>query len=163
MKCNNGTSWTPFEIEQFKSLANSLPLREVAALLNRSFSSVRAMSYRLQLGKRSVKSWSAFDEGELRGYAGLYSAEEIACKLGRSVYSIKGKAKQLGIQLYQVGERHHCAIHSDEDVTLCRQLYDAGVTPKVIAEKMEISHGTVNNFIFRHRLTANDQAWRKFK
>ena len=51
-------------------------------------------------------------------------------------------------QNYRIGEGHHRAKHSDDDVELIRQCYDAGMKPTEIARKFEMSINTVNDYVY---------------
>lgn len=63
------------------------------------------------------------------------SATQIAGKLGRTLDSVKGKASLMGLSLLCIGERHHHAVYSDHDVSLCVALHEEGLSQAVIAEK----------------------------
>jgi hypothetical protein len=88
------------------------------------------------------------------------NATQIAEKLGRTLDSVKGKASLLGLSLLCIGERHHHAIYSDHDVSLCVALHEEGLSQAVIAEKMEIPAHSVHAFIHGKRLTHDDVSWR---
>ncbi|HIF5903146.1 TPA: hypothetical protein ACX3HX_005926, partial [Raoultella ornithinolytica] len=101
--------------------------------------------------------WTKQEIDFLKCNAGKMVCRDIAKNLGRSLQSVKGKAEYMRLSLICIGENHPCAIHSDEDVLLCRELHTAGMSVKLIAEKMEISLGAVLAIVYGHRMTQQDR------
>lgn len=54
------------------------------------------------------------------------------------------------------GERHHKTRYSDEEVELCRELYEAGMPPKVIAWKLELPLNTVYDWVYCRTRTGTE-------
>ncbi|SJN18585.1 hypothetical protein FM109_01935 [Vibrio casei] len=68
------------------------------------------------------------------------------------------RAWRLGLAGYKVGENHPDNKVNDDDVELCRQLYDEGLRISVIAHKMELSDSYVSHichFKRRKAITPN--------
>ena len=99
------------------------------------------------------KPYSVSEVKILKRMAGIRSARVISWLLdNRSVHSVREKAHQLNIRLFCYDENHHNCKYSDEDVEMIRCLYDEGLNPHVIAEKMEIPKSAVKDFVqFRSR------------
>lgn len=157
----NGHPWSDSDIAFLQRNAGEKTLRDIAVALNRTHASVRSMSTRMSLNLRcNYTKWTKAELRVIRSYAGIMSAEQVAEKLGRTIHSVKGKAKHMGISLLCIGERHHLAIYSDHDVSLCIALHDEGLSTSVISEKMEIPASSVHEFIHGKRLTLEDTSWR---
>lgn len=137
------TRWTEDEVRRLHELAPLYPVRHIAALLGREFPSVRAKMQRLGIEAISGKEWRPWDASEvafLEEHHETMPVADIATALNRSEYSIKKKCFNLGLSLAR-------RKYSDEDVSLCRQLFAAGVSRKDIAEKMEIPCQRVTSWI----------------
>lgn len=153
-----GKLWSSREIAYLIEHGNSKPLMDLSAELERSYHSVMGMRHKLGLGKRkSYRFWTKQEIDFLKCNAGKMVCRDIAKNLGRSLQSVKGKAEYMRLSLICIGENHPCAIHSDEDVLLCRELHTAGMSVKLIAEKMEISLGAVLAIVYGHRMTQQDR------
>ena len=100
---------------------------------------------------RQYTPWSMSDIKYLKANAGTISGKEIASHLGRHVTHIYTRARLLGLSLCLKGERSHLAKHSHHDIELVRQLHDAGMPARLIAEKMEMSVSHV------YRVTAHER------
>lgn len=160
----NGERWSVSEITYLKKYGNSKPLRELSAALERSYHSVKAMRHRLGLGKRkNYRLWEKHETDFLKSNAGRMVCKDIAKHLGRSQRSIIGKAEYMGLSLLCIGEYSPSAIYSDQDVLLCRELRTAGVSLKLIAEKMEMSPGVVKELIYGRRMTQQDRVMVEFQ
>lgn len=135
----NGKPWSDSDIAFLRKMAGVMTLRDIASELNRTHAAVRRMSTRMSLNLRiNYTQWASAELQILRSCAGTMSATQIAEKLGRTLDSVKGKASLLGLSLLCIDERHHHAIYSDHDVSLCVALHEEGLSQAVIAEKMEI-------------------------
>lgn len=156
-------AWTENEKRYLVECGTTKTLHELASKLKRSHASVKRMRQRLKLGTlRNHNKWEHDEIAFLRNNAGKMVTDMIAKELGRTVASVRGKAMGLGIPLLCIGENSPFAIHSDEDVLLCRQLRDEGLSIKVIANKMEISVATVAWFIYGSRMTQQDRIMLEF-
>ncbi|MEC5337020.1 hypothetical protein VXE42_25915 [Klebsiella oxytoca] len=159
----NGERWSVSEITYLIECGNSKTLRELSATLERSYHSVKAMRHRLCLGKRkNYRFWEKNEIDFLKSNAGKMVCRDIAKHLSRSQQSVKGKAEYMGLSLVCIGEHSPTAIHSDEDVLLCRELRTAGMSLKLIAEKMEMSLGSVLSIIYGGRMTQQDRVMLEF-
>jgi|GEM_PF-2156284 len=106
-------------------------------------------------------------------WAGLKSTEEIAhlvAQLGyrkATVPTIKNRVKTINkhrgendkISLRRKGELYPHSKGSDHEVELCRQLYDEGLTPSQIADKMELSRSHVSKIVYYHSRTEAAHGW----
>lgn len=113
-------------------------------------------------GKGNPK-FSREEDSMIRKWAGVKSTAEIAelvTELGRRkcyAHTIKNRARKLGVSLRRTGEAFPHSKASDEDVELCRALYEAGMRPKLIAEKMEMSRSQVNNYVYFYSRLENSK------
>ncbi|AXH72143.1 MAG: DNA-binding protein [Siphoviridae sp. ctdc_1] len=91
----------------------------------------------------------------IRRLAKTHTAQQIAEMTGRSRRSVANKAFDLGISMKKHGDNHYNVKYSDEDVELARQLHEAGLGVREIAEKMEIPQDHLSNILyFRKRKPA---------
>ncbi|ENJ8188428.1 hypothetical protein AB2K96_001706 [Yersinia enterocolitica] len=98
--------------------------------------------------QRHRQPWSPDEVAYLREAVTTTRYQDIADHLGRSLTAVRIKAFSEGVNPSTVGERNRNSKHSDHDVELCRALYAEGLTPRVIAEKMEIPQGTVYAIVY---------------
>ncbi|MNG64339.1 hypothetical protein D3C79_225780 [compost metagenome] len=102
------------------------------------------------------KSWSQKDVDFIKRHIGLQSYQQIADLMGRTRHAVYMKASKIGINPGGFGESHYRAKYSDHDVELCRALYQEGIKPRVIAEKMEMPVTSVYSIVYyrvRKRIT----------
>lgn len=133
------TRWTAEDLEKLRELARLYPARQVAAMMGRSFPSVRTRMQRAgvkPIRQQNWVEWSFEEMAFLEANHQTMPVEEIAKALNRTEASIKKKCWAIGLPLLRKK-------YSDEDVTLCRQLFEAGVSRKDIAEKMEVPYQRV--------------------
>lgn len=107
------------------------------------------------------------EDAIIRQHAGRKSPAEIAklvTELGfrkATNFTIKNRAQRKGISLRRHGELNPNAKGTDDEIELCRQLYDAGLTPTVIAEKMEFTVSHVDKIVhYRSRTERADATFR---
>lgn len=122
---------------------------------------------------RGNPKFSREEDDLILKWAGLKSTEEIAqlvAQLGRrkaTVPTIKSRVKTLNkhrgendkISLRRKGELYPHAKGTDHEVELCRQLYDEGLTPSQIAEKMELSRSHVSGIVYYYSRTEAANGW----
>lgn len=106
--------------------------------------------------KHPWRRWSDRDIFLITRYAGLKSAKEIGEMIGRSPQSVKSKAQELMVPLYQYGEKHHNAKHSDATVEYCRRLNENGMSQRKVAAHVNISVGMVRPWL-EYRKRTNDK------
>lgn len=153
-----GKRWSDNEINFLIENGNDMPLTELSAVLKRSRHSVGKMRQKLGLGRlKSYQGWEKQEIDFLKSNAGKMAVTEIAKQLGRSLQSVYGKASYMGLPLLCIGEYCTSAIYSDEDVLLCRELRNEGMSIKIIAEKMEMSLAAVEHVIYGTRKTQQDR------
>ncbi len=106
-------------------------------------------------------------------WAGLKSTEEIArlvSALGHRKATIptiknrvrtlnKHRAKNNKVSLRRRGELYPHAKGTDHEVELCRQLYEEGLTPKQISEKMEFTRSHVSSIVYHHSRNESANGW----
>lgn len=83
----------------------------------------------------------------LRQHAASHTGQQIADMLGRSRKVVLNKLNAMGISAVKRGDNHYNVKHSDHDIELCRQLYEEGLSPVLISEKMEIPRGYVRKIV----------------
>ncbi|HEU5102314.1 MAG TPA: hypothetical protein VFU22_25000 [Roseiflexaceae bacterium] len=92
--------------------------------------------------------WSHQEIRTLRSLAGEVSPDVIAERLGRTRIAVVARARMLSISLALYGERHPAAKYSDAIVEQARALYDLGLTPKTIAERLGVPRHAVKEFVY---------------
>ncbi|EMO1103972.1 TPA: hypothetical protein ACX1S2_003904 [Yersinia enterocolitica] len=97
---------------------------------------------------RHGQPWSPDEVAYLREAVTTIRYQDIADRLGRTLTAVRVKAFYEEMNPSTIGERNRNSKHSDHDVELCRALYAEGLTPRVIAEKMEIPKGTVYAIVY---------------
>ncbi|CNI11939.1 hypothetical protein [Yersinia pekkanenii] len=87
---------------------------------------------------RHRQPWSPDEVAYLREAITTTLYRDIANRLGRTPKAVQQKVSFEGINPSTIGECNRNAKYSDHDVELCRALYDEGVKPRFISEKMEL-------------------------
>ncbi|MDN0096006.1 hypothetical protein [Yersinia rohdei] len=98
--------------------------------------------------QRHGQPWSPDEVAYLREAVTTTKYRDIADHLGRTLTAVRVKAFSEEVNPSTIGERNRNSKHSDHDVELCRALHAEGLTPRVIAEKMEIPKGTVYAIVY---------------
>lgn len=94
------------------------------------------------MGWKNAKAWSREEIRVLEQSAGKLCASDLAKQLGRTKQSVQNCAMRHGLSLRVITEDKH-------DQYLCRELYKAGLSIAVIAEKMEMTRSRVFNIVYR--------------
>lgn len=140
--------WEDADIEALRELSRKHTASEVAVLMERSFASVRCKMQREGIVALSGQNWNEWSSDELAFIDANHetmTADDMAAHLRRTPFSVRKKCWLLGISLKR-------KLHSDEDVSMCRELFACGLSVKVISEKMEINSKTIAGWISgRHR------------
>ncbi|HGW3308220.1 TPA: hypothetical protein ACSAE4_002642 [Yersinia enterocolitica] len=102
----------------------------------------------MNIPSRHREPWSPDEVAYLREAVTTTRYQDIADHLGRTLTAVRVKAFSEEVNPSTIGECNRNAKHSDHDVELCRALYAEGLTPRVIAEKMEIPKGTVYAIVY---------------
>lgn len=90
------------------------------------------------------RMWTAAERQFVRDNAGKLTAQQIADQLNRSRQAVCAQANRWGLSmLVQSADAHYA--------WLCCELYKAGLTIPVIAEKMELSCRAVSNIVYSGR------------
>jgi hypothetical protein len=98
-----------------------------------------------------ARLWTNDEIALLVRCAGKMTATKIAMLVNRKPAGVRDKARELGISLKLTGDLHQAVKHPCADVELARQLREAGMKRRVIAEKLEIPLRTIDNFIHYRR------------
>jgi len=112
---------------------------------------------------KSSKNFTKDEDAIIRKNAGIKSPAEIAELVTAfgirtaSIRTITNRAIRKGISLRRHGELNPHSKGTDDEIELCRQLYDAGLTPSVIAEKMEFTVSHVSGIIHYRKRTQSAQ------
>lgn len=133
------TRWTAEDLEKLRELARLYPARQVAAMMGRSFPSVRTRMQRAGVKPIRQQNWVEWSFEEMTFLEANHETmppAEMAAALNRTEASIRKKCWAIGLSLIRKK-------YSDEDVRLCRQLFEAGVSREEIAEKMEVPYQRV--------------------
>lgn len=133
------TRWTAEDLEKLRELARLHPARQVAAMMGRSFPSVRTKMLREGIEATRQQNWVEWSFEEMTFLEANHETmppAEMAAALNRTEASIRKKCWAIGLSLIRKK-------YSDEDVRLCRQLFEAGVSREEIAEKMEVPYQRV--------------------
>ncbi|CNF57018.1 hypothetical protein ACROQ8_003669 [Yersinia enterocolitica] len=102
----------------------------------------------MTIPNRHGQPWSPDEVAYLREAVNTTRYQDIADHLGRTLTAVRVKAFSEDVNPSTIGERNRNSKHSDHDVELCRALYAEGLTPSIIAEKMEIPKGTVCAIVY---------------
>lgn len=88
----------------------------------------------------------------LRQHAASHTGQQLADMLGRTKDSVYMKAVREGISMKKAGINHYRLKYPEDEVELCRQLHEEGLTVAVIADKMEMPRNYVSQLVnFRKR------------
>jgi hypothetical protein len=112
----------------------------------------------------SSPNWRPEEDKVILNNAGQLSTEDIAKLVSELGYreataiAVKNRVKNLkvkgvDISLRRKGELYPHSKGSDHEIELCRQLYDLGLYPKEIAEKMEFTRSHVSAIVYYHSRT----------
>ncbi|EHV9720290.1 hypothetical protein K1B37_001009 [Vibrio parahaemolyticus] len=136
--------YTPEEDQVIFDFGQTLSLKEIGKILNRSRMSVSIRAKRIGANVDKHKPYSKDEDRLIRKHAATKTSNEIGKLINRTSGSVGSRARKIGVSLMKHGENHHRAVHSNDDVRLVRALVDDGeLTHKQISEKMEISINTV--------------------
>ncbi|EOA2966348.1 TPA: hypothetical protein ACGIZ8_002844 [Yersinia enterocolitica] len=138
-----GERWSPAELAYLSEAITTTPYRDIANNLGRSVPAVRRKAFLNGLTSCRCELWSPGEVAYLREAVKTTRYRDIADRLGRSPKAVQQKAFVEGVNPSIVGECNRNAKFSDHDVELCRALYDEGIKPRLIAEKMEIPVASV--------------------
>lgn len=93
--------------------------------------------------------WCEAEKQILKLTAPNLNAAEIGALIGRTRHGVLQQAKNLNIKVGpRRGDKHHSRKYPVEDALLAKQLYEAGMKPRVIAEKLEIDPRSIGNFLY---------------
>ncbi|HDV7145165.1 TPA: hypothetical protein ACJ2UH_001408 [Yersinia enterocolitica] len=102
----------------------------------------------MTIPNRHGQPWLPDELAYLREAVTTTKYRDIANYLGRTLTAIRVRATVEGVNPLNIGECNRNAIYSDHDVELCRSLYEEGVKPKLIAEKMEMPVSAVYGIVY---------------
>ncbi len=142
---NKNKRWGEDEIQYLKDNAKNFTAEYIALRLGRTVSGVREFASRRKIKFSNSRPWEFHEIRFLENNCESMKPAEIAAKLNRDVQEIRNKAARMGIKF------GFWSKVSDHDVALCKTLFNEGMSIEDIAEKMEISHGTVKSYIYGWR------------
>ena len=100
-----GTEWKELELKYLKKWYGKKSISEIAKKLNRTKCSVQGKATRLGLAdsdkKQDSKPWTLQEELYLEKMYYKRSSEYIASKLNRTIYSVRRKAQNLSLNIFQ--------------------------------------------------------------
>lgn len=140
--------WTPAELAYLRENISTTPYRDIANHLDRTVPAVRRKAFLNDLTSCRCKPWSPDEVAYLRETVKTTLYRDIANRLGRTPKAVQQKAFAERINPSAIGERNRNSKHSDHDVELCRALYDEGVKPGIIADKMDIPVSAVYQIVY---------------
>ena len=141
--------WTNERIVELIKISGTMSIPEIAKRLGVTASSIRnqARIHGITLAtKRKQRFWTEEEYKYLKETAGKVCHKDMAKHLDRTIDSVRNKLRKLDIDSRKnIG----CNLrrHDEHDVELCRQLYDSGMTVRIIAKKMEIPPSTINAWV----------------
>lgn len=97
------------------------------------------------------RPWTDAEIAIIREMAGSVTSFQIAEQLGRTNTQVKYAAASRGISLKLYGERAPGAKYSNALVEQARDLHDAGVKPKRIAEMIGMPYWAVCDAVYYKR------------
>jgi hypothetical protein len=92
--------------------------------------------------------WTEKEDKYLKKNAKILTSKQIGQALGRSQKGVIARASLLKISLRKIGDNNPSRKYSTADIDLAQQLYNAGMKPRHIAEKLEIPAGTLGNYFY---------------
>jgi len=149
--------WHPMRTAMLLRLAPVMGRKRLAKYLGISLRSLlcKAARFGVVLRHDRAKHYTLSELRFMRESSRTLSYQQIADVLGRSMeavrvaMTVRGWAKGV-----PTGERHPFCKYPDNDVELCRALYDDGMAIPLIAEKMEVPYPTVRSWVqFESRKT----------
>ena len=137
-------------LQKLTELAGTMPAAEVAKAMGITRAALRSLAYRGMISLAfEKKRWTEQEIKIIRKNARKLTAKQIAKLLdGRSEDAVTHYANNNGISMVKRGQYHHCSTVTDEDVALCRALFDDGMSVKLIAQKMELPHRYVSLVVY---------------
>lgn len=135
--------WCDEEVNRLARLTQNHSAQECADILGRSLKSVKqaALVRGFSFRKNPRRAYTMKDDNFIRSHLGILSHKEIALRLNRSLESVKHRVRRLGLS--NSFKPCNQVIYSEEDIELCRQLSEAGISYAEISRKMEISESHV--------------------
>ncbi|UAN43865.1 DNA-binding protein [Serratia sp. JSRIV001] len=95
-----------------------------------------------------MKRWNETEEKALKQNASTMTAKQIGYLLGRTEKSVSVRAAIIGVCMRKSGDAHHSRKYSEADIDIARQLHDAGMGLRLIAEKLEIPAASLKNYFY---------------
>lgn len=139
-------TWSPEDHARLVELAGKLTPAEIGALLGRTATAIRSRAKLYDLKTGTVhpnRRWKAEEEKFLRDNHKRLTIGQMANALGRSHASVNMKTHAMGLDCRLTGDKNHATVYAADDVELSRALFDAGLTRKQIAEKLEVPYERV--------------------
>jgi hypothetical protein len=139
---SGGRRWSKTEVDEILRLYKNHTTRQVAALLDYPYMTVRRLFKRLN-GLVKLKPWTKKEDRIMRKYCKRISYKKLAEKLGRSIKSVGSRAETLGL----IGKN----IWSQKDIRVLKEQFNKSTPVKKIAALLGKSRNTCN-----YKITALD-------
>jgi hypothetical protein len=120
-------AWTPRQVARLRALAGLFPLKEVARLMRRSYSSVKNAT--CKLGIDCGRAWTPGQLARLRADYGKLPARHLALVLGRPLPAVCRMARKLGLS-------RTASRFTAEDLARIRELNGQGWSDTEIAHAL---------------------------
>jgi hypothetical protein len=119
--------WTPRQVARLRALAGLYPLKEVARLMRRSYSSVKNAICKLDID--CGRAWTPGQLARLRADYGKLPARQLAQALGRPLPAVYRMARKLGLS-------RTASRFTEEDLARIRELNGQGWSDTEIARAL---------------------------
>lgn len=143
-------AWSPEDHQRLVELAGTMHPAQIGKELGRTEAAIRSRCKLKDISLATThpnKRWSHEEVKYLRENHKRLTIRQMAKHLGRSYYSTNQKCGALGLDCRLYGDKNHMTIYSSDDVELCRQLHDEGLSRREIADKMDIPYQRVCDFV----------------
>lgn len=151
--------YSDFELDYLIQNYGTMPLKQIALDLNRTYYSV--VDKRKKLGLRFVdKRYSYHEDEVIRKHCSELTLLEVAKILNRSRASVNFRAARLGLRFIKVADASPKTIYPQEDIEMIRELRDLGLTYSEIGRKFEICPVYIRQLcLFERRLYDSNEAY----
>lgn len=148
--------YTAEEDALLRQLSKDHTLKQAAFALGRSVDSVKSYSRKNFIFFVKVSPrWTNQEDLFLKAHLGEMTANDIGVSLGRSIHSVRNRIFKLGLCRTYVPVKVYP--NDDSDVELCRQLFESGLSIRVISEKMDIPRLCVYRYVtYQSRISIPD-------
>lgn len=143
-------AWSKEDHQRLVELAGTMPPAAIAKELGRTEDAIRARCKQKGISTATIQThrrWSYEEEKYLRENHQRLTIRQMAQHLGRSYDSTACKCYAMNLDCRLYANKNHHTVYSFEDVELCRDLFDEGLTIRQISEKMEVPYQRVCEWV----------------